>query len=81
MSEIGTAFNELFYGSGAWLGILLLLSIIIALSLKTKWAAVMTLPVSIFLGIDYVTNELYWNAAIMFFSCIFVLIQVMRRGD
>ncbi len=78
-AEIAVAFQELFYGSGAWLGILLLLSIIIGLSLKEKYAAVMMLPVCIFLGIDYITNDLLWNALIMFFSSIFIVFNLARN--
>ena len=79
MSEISEVFTELFYGSGSWLGILILLSIIIALSLKIKWGAVLMLPIVIFLGIEYITEDLLWNGLIMFFSGIFILITMIRN--
>jgi len=79
LSEISEVFTELFYGSGSWLGILILLSIIIALSLKIKWGAVLMLPIVIFLGIEYITEDLLWNGLIMFFSGIFILITMIRN--
>lgn len=79
MSEIAEVFTELFFGTGSWLGILLLLSIIIALTIKIKWGGVITLPIIIFLGIDYITNDLFWNGLIMFFSAIFILITIVKN--
>jgi len=80
-AEIAGVFTELFFGAGSWLGVLLLLAIIVGLAMTAQWVAVLMLPVTVFLGIDYLTEELLWNAVIMFFSCIFILVQVMRRGD
>lgn len=81
MSSISQVFTELFYGSGAWLGILLLLTIIISLSAKIKYAGVLTLPIVVFLGIDYITNDLLWNAVIMFFASIFIVISLVKHDD
>lgn len=77
-------FTELFYGAGAWLGLLLYLAIIIGLTLKTKYAGVLMLPVSIFLGISYLSYPaLTWNAVIMFFSAIFIVANLAknRKGE
>lgn len=79
MSSISEVFEELFFGTGSWLGLLLLITIIIALSLKVRWGGVLTLPILIFLGIDYITNELLWNALIVFFASIFILINIARE--
>lgn len=79
MSAIEATFTELFFGSGSWLGILLLLAIITALALKAKYMAVLMLPVCIFLGIDYLTNELFWNAIIMFLTTMFIIIGSYKR--
>ena len=84
-STIALAFEELFYGSGMWLGLLLLLSIIIALALKNKYASVLTIPITLFLGIDYITNaettSHYWGALIMFFTTVLVMFQLARKRN
>lgn len=81
MSSIALAFQELFYGAGAWLGLLLLLAIIIVLSVRVRYAGLLTLPICIFLGIDYLTNDLLWNALIMFFASIFIVINIAKSRE
>jgi hypothetical protein len=81
MSGIALVFDELFYGSGAWLGILLLLVIILGISLKTKYAGLLMIPVTVFLGIDYLTEDMLWHSIIMFITSVFVVINVFRKGD
>lgn len=82
MSEIAEAFNELFYGAGAWLGLLLLLALIVSLTVKTKYAGVFMLPVTIFLAIDYLDYPaLLWNSLIMFFASVFIVINLVKGKD
>ena len=82
MSDVELAFTELFFGTGSWLGILLLLSIIVVLALKNRFIAVLMIPVTLFLGIDYLDNGLMWNSIIMFLSSIFILLNAIKnRGD
>lgn len=85
MSSIEQTFYELFYGSGIWLGILLLLAIVTGLSMRFKYAGLLCLPVTIFIGIDYITNSggnqnLLWASIIMFFTSIFLVINLMRES-
>lgn len=78
--SVADVFTELFYGAGAWLGLILVLGIIITLSLKTKYAGLLMLPVSVFLGIDYLGYPaLMWNAVIMFFAAIFITINLVKN--
>ncbi len=83
-TEIAAAFSELFYGSGCWLGILLLETIIWSLALKKDWAGVVGIIVSVFMGINYLTNTTVntnqvWLALIMFFTAIFLMINLVRN--
>jgi len=79
------AFQELFYGSGMWLGILIILSFVVGLSLKNKYASILCLPVTIFLGIDYIVNMTtqthLWGSLIMFFTSIFLIINLMMKKE
>lgn len=81
MSGVSVAFDELFFGTGAWLGLLLLLALIMVLSAKIKYSGVLMLPVSIFLGIAYLDNDLFWHGIIMFFCAVFVVINLARPSD
>ncbi len=87
MSSVTTALNDLFtvlfYGSGAWLGLLLLLIMILGISVKFKKAGLLMLPVSVFLGVEYMTNSLGWHALIMWLASVFILLDMafsLRKG-
>lgn len=76
-SDIALAFTELFVGSGAWLGLLLFMAIVVTLSLKEKYVGVLMIPVCIFLGINYLSYpSLMWHAIIMFFTAVFIMIKL-----
>lgn len=73
---------ELFYGSGSWLGLLILMVFIVSLCLAQRYWGLLMLPVTVYLGIDYlVYPTLMWNAIIMFITSVFVIINVFRKGD
>lgn len=76
MTVVGDAFLELFYGTGTWLGILIFLSIIIALMLKWKYSGLLLLPVTVFIGLDYLENDLIWQSVMMFISSMFIIIYM-----
>ena len=81
-NDVAVAFQELFYGEGMWLGVLLVLAIVTGLTLKNKYATVLCLPVTVFLGIDYLQNgtgNQLWGAMIMFVASIFLVVQLMRE--
>ena len=81
MSEIELAFDELFYGSGMWLGLLLLIAIVIAISLKTKYAGIITLPATVFIAINYFTEEFYWGGILMLLTGVFVIYTTFKGND
>lgn len=80
---IQAIFSELFYGSGSWLGLLILLIFIVALSLAQQYLGLLMLPVAIYLAIEYLSYPaLMWNALIMFLASIFIVINLVRgRND
>lgn len=79
MGLVDEAFESLFFGSGSWLGLLLFLVIIIVLLLKWKYTGVLTLPITIFLGLDYLEKSLDWHSMIMFFTSIFILLYLVKE--
>ena len=83
-NDVAIAFQELFYGEGIWLGILLILAIVTGLTMKNRYATVLCLPVTIFMGINYLQNgtgNQLWGAIIMFCATIFLVVQLMRNRD
>ncbi len=82
-SEVALAFSELFYGAGAWLGVLLMETILWALALKTEWGGVIGIIVTVFMGIDAITSiaensNLMWIGIIYFFTSAFLLFNFMK---
>ena len=78
MGLVDEAFESLFFGSGSWLGLMLLLILALTMLLKWRPSGVLFMPIMIFLGIDYLTNNLGWEALIMFFSSIFILLYMVK---
>jgi len=72
-------FLELLYGTGSWFGVLLLLAFIIGLLMRWKYSGVLLLPVTIFLGIDYLNNDLGWQSIIMFASSVFIIVYMAKK--
>jgi len=72
-------FLELLYGSGSWFGILLLLAFIIGLLMRWKYSGVLLLPVTVFLAIDYLNNDLAWHSIIMFVSSVFIIVYMAKK--
>lgn len=84
MSDIEEVFYQLFYGSGMWLGALLMITIIILLGLKSKWGGMVTLPFTLFMGINYITLEgaeliHYWVGLMFFLTSIFTMITISKK--
>lgn len=83
MSGIEDVFKELLFGSGAWLGLIIILVLIIGASERSKYAGACFIPVSLFIGIMYFDNvavneNFMWAGVIMFIATI--LITYMTIG-
>lgn len=78
LETVNSAFEALFYGSASWLGVMLYLGIILGLMLKWKYTGVFLIPITIFIGFEYVNHDLGWHATIMFFLSLFTLIYLMK---
>jgi len=79
MGAADEAFTALFFGNGSWLGLLLLLAIMIGLLLKSEYTGALLLPIAVFLGLEYVAQDMGWHAIIMFFFSVFMLIYMMKK--
>lgn len=83
LTDMNDVFNALFFGTGSWLGILLMLMFIVGLTMAWKYVGLLMLPIAIIFGTVYLTNGLGWHGLIMFLTAIFILIYVgmqSKRG-
>jgi hypothetical protein len=67
-------FNELLLGSGAWFGLIIACAILLVIASINKFGGIVAMPVAILLSFEYMDHDLGWNAVIMFFCGIVVLI-------
>lgn len=77
MNEIELAFHELFFGSGFWLGFLLLITICVVVSYKIKYSGVIFVVVLIFLAMEYNENLVetsykLWSVILCFVAVLFI---------
>lgn len=81
--EASELFTELLFGSGSWIGLLLILSIIFVVSFIDKRSSIIFIPLSIFMGFMYLENVsansyFMWSAILMFITTIFLVIRVVE---
>jgi hypothetical protein len=79
MSLVSEAFTELFYGSGSWLGLILLMSLCLIPTYKWREIGVLFLPITIFMGIEYLGEGLEWHGLIMILTAIFIVYLLAER--
>lgn len=79
MSVVGDAFLELLYGEGAWFGLVLMLTIMVGFTLKWKLAGVLMIPVSVFMGLEYLGRDLTWHTTIMLCLTVFLFYVVGKE--
>jgi len=72
-------FISLLFGQGAWLGVLIILMFVVALMLAWKYSGVLLIPVTIFLGIAYLGEDLFWHSIIMFLSAVFIMFYMAKQ--
>ena len=85
-TEIEDLFTELFFGAqGAWIGFILLASIMMVVTLKVKWSGILFSVASVFIAIMMVdaatlaTDSNLWWIVIMYFILPFFLILLMLK--
>ena len=73
-------FNELFFGvSGSWLGLILMLIFLIIITASSKYGVVLSLPLSLIMGLLYIDHNLMWQSIMMFAFSIFGLISAAKE--
>jgi hypothetical protein len=66
-------FNELLFGSGSWLGLIIICILMLVLASMNKYAGIIAMPIGIFLSIEYATRGLGWHAVLSMLAAIFCL--------
>jgi len=75
--EFEEFFTQLFFGTGHIIGILILIAISVLLVLKSKYSAVLVFPLTILMGLEYLSNELFYDAVIIWSCGLFSLLYLI----
>jgi uncharacterized RDD family membrane protein YckC len=84
LGVIDDFFNALLFGSGSWIGLLLIILLVSILAMMRKYSGkAIGLIVCGFLAVEYlgrtnVTPELAWHSFIMFVSAIFLVLGLLH---
>lgn len=79
--EFKEFFEELFFGSGSWLGLIIIIAIIVLVTAKEKFSGVIFLPITVLLSIHYfqnvsASNDFMWSGVLMLIVTIYCLVMV-----
>jgi hypothetical protein len=74
-------FNTLLTGTGHMVGLIIFAVLIIGLTMAWKYTAAFTIPFSIVMALEYLANDLGWDALLMLLLMTFIIFQtVIRKG-
>ena len=80
MSLVDDAFTSLFYGEGAYFGLILLTIMMVGFAAKWKYAGAVFFPIAVVLAIEYLTRNLIWCSIVMMFNCVFIILLIWKKG-
>lgn len=77
-------FTALLFGSGSWIGLILIMALVLLLALAVKYSSIILVPFQCFLIILYLTeisssSIAMWSGFLMFCSIILTLIIEVKR--
>jgi hypothetical protein len=66
-------FTELMFGSGSWIGLIIIVAILLVITGINKYGGIIAMPIAILVGIEYGKYNLGWHAVILIIEGIFTL--------
>ncbi len=79
MTAIDDVFESLLFGTGSYLGLILISIMLIGLFLRWKETAVISIPVFFIFGIQYLQHDLAYQAAIAFIGGTFIILALAKE--
>lgn len=84
MSAASDIFYELLFGSGAWIGLILILSIAFLVGARNKYVNLLFIPILAFFGLLYLDNvaasaNFMWSAVFCFIGSGLLVIQFAKQ--
>ena len=81
--EFTEFFNELLFGTGAWLGAIIIAAVVLLVTFRVRYSGAVFMPICVFLGMQYLgtvnpQSNLTWIGVLMFVLAIYCLGMLMR---
>lgn len=68
-------FFEILYGSGSWIGLLLIVALFVIITASHKYSAVIVMPISVFVMVNYLQQDLGWHGIVIFIVGILLFLS------
>lgn len=86
MSDVTELFSELMYGGGAWIAVILILSIMVLGAWRNRVLCIFMIPVSLMLSVAYfhnVTpdNDLMWAGVLFLVLPMFLALRAVTAKE
>jgi hypothetical protein len=79
MTAIDDVFNAIFYGSGAPLGLLIIITFLIGIMLAHKYLGIFSFALSGFMALQYITQNMPLYTVVMSFFSVFNIFYLARE--
>jgi hypothetical protein len=76
VGEFADFFTQLFLGTGHWLGLIIIIMLLFLFRMVNKYSVIIAFPLSLLIGFEYLTNDLGWDALIIWLSSVALLITI-----
>lgn len=78
VGEFADFFTQLFFGTGAWLGLLILVMFFLLMRVVNKYSVIVAFPVCLLIGFEYLTLNLGWQCLIIWLASVVILISTAK---
>jgi hypothetical protein len=78
--EFQEFFQEVLFGSGSWIGLILIISLLLIIATINRYSSIIVLPISILLSIQYMQNNLGWHAILIALVGIIIMMADIVRA-
>lgn len=72
-------FNELMFGSGNWIGLIIIAVILLIMAGLHRWGGIIAMPIGILVGLEYASHNLGWHAILLIFEGILVMFLSIQK--
>jgi hypothetical protein len=68
-------FTELMFGSGSWIGLILIVVLLLLIGFINKYGGMLSMPISVLIFFEYINQGLGWHGIIVFLVGIVMLLS------